>query len=55
MDVIGALALFLIMFIVLPAAVFAAAIVALGGGRRTASADMRNRVAAQRDGHIEHR
>ncbi len=48
MDTIGALALVISMYILLPVAVFVAAMIAMGGDRLM-PAGMRNRPPAQRD------
>ena len=49
MDVFGALVLIILMYIVLPVAVCAATLVALGGAERLLPSGMRDRALARRD------
>lgn len=54
MDLIGALLLMFVMYILVPLAVVVATIVALGGAERLLPGGTRPRSTAPRDTHAEH-
>jgi hypothetical protein len=54
MDVIGALLLMFVMYILIPLAVVVATIVALGGAERLLPGGTRPRAVAPRDSHADH-
>lgn len=55
MEILGAIVLFLVMYIVVPVAICAATIAALGGGERFLPGSMRDRAVARRGQHVDHR
>jgi hypothetical protein len=53
-DIFGALVLFIVMYLVIPVAICAAALVVFGGAERFLPAGMRNRAVAGRESRSDH-